>query len=170
MVKHTNTEDRYQEAQIYKLYNTDTDDVYIGSTNYKHLSKRYWRHRRDGTDPRYNHRYGKIFDTDNHKIECVEQFPCRNKEELRSRERYWIEHTPHTINSIMPIIDDMTRIENNRLRQKKWYATEKGKDLKKKSNDRFRLKNPNYYQERYLGIKQFKNEPVAKTCISLKFD
>ena len=58
----------------------------------------------------------------------------------------------------MPIIDDAQRLEKNRIRQREWYKTQHGKDLKKKSNERFRLKNPNYYQERYLGIKQFKNE------------
>ena len=121
-------------------------------------------------DLRFNHRYGKIFDTPNHTIECVEKFPCRNKEELRSRERYWIERTPHTINSIMPIIDDAQRLEKNRIRQREWYKTQHGKDLKKKSNERFRLKNPNYYHQKYENSKSIKNDPVAKTCILLKFD
>ena len=65
MVIHINDATRYSNAQIYKLSNSDTDDVYIGSTNYAHLSKRYWRHRRDGYDPKTKHRYGKIFETDN---------------------------------------------------------------------------------------------------------
>jgi hypothetical protein len=148
MPKHTNTEDRYTEAQIYKVFNPDCDDVYIGSTNYKHLSKRYWRHKRDGLDERYKHRYGKIFDTDNHRIEQVEAFPCRNKEELRNRERYWIEHTPHTINSQIPILSREQTLEKNRARQKAWYQTEHGKMMKKKSNERFKLKNPNYYPKK----------------------
>jgi hypothetical protein len=164
MPQHTNTEDRYRDAQIYKIYNLDCNDVYVGSTNYKHLSKRYWRHRRDGKDERYKHRYGKIFDTDNHRIEQVEAFPCRNKEELRHRERYWIEQTPHTINSTMPIVSKESTMEKNRVRQRAWYATPEGKALKKISNDRFKLKNPHYY----IHKKTLKETP--KGNILLKFN
>jgi hypothetical protein len=163
MPPHTNTEDRYLEAQIYKVVNTDCDDIYIGSTNYKHLSKRYWRHRRDGYDERFKHRYGKLFSTENHSIQCIEKFPCRNKEELRNRERYWIERTPTAVNSVMPIITNEQRLEKNRQRQKEWYKTQNGKDLKKISNERFRQKNPDYYKKK-------KAEKMSYGNILLKFD
>jgi hypothetical protein len=149
MVLHTNAPDRYQNAQIYKLSNTDFDDVYIGSTNYAHLSKRYWRHRRDGNDERFKHRYGRIFETANHKIECLEKYPCNNKEELRMRERYWMDQHPNHINTTMPILTAEEKKKIASDNQKKWYATDDGKAKKKISNDRFRSKNPNYYQNKY---------------------
>ena len=136
--------------------NSDTDDVYIGSTNYAHLSKRYWRHRRDGYDPKTKHRYGKIFETDNHKIECLEQYPCKNKEELRTRERYWIEQHPTNINSSMPILHPEEKKKLASDNQKKWYATENGKAKKKISNQRFIKNNPNYYKNLYQKNKELK--------------
>ncbi len=156
MPKHNNTPTKYQSAQIYKITNSDTDDCYIGSTNYKHLSKRYWRHRRDGYNPTYAHRYGDLFKTDNHKIECLEKFPCANKEALRVRERFWIDQHPHAINKMRPILTQEEKLKNNRAGQARWYATDRGKMKKAISNKRFRDNNPNYAkqqcQARKLGL------------------
>ena len=154
MPPHSNTPTKYQQAQIYKISNTDTNDVYIGSTNYAHLSKRYWRHRRDGKDDRYKHRYGKIFETDNHKIECLQKFPCSNKEELRTRERYWIEQHDNAINCTRPIITNVEKKEICKKIQKDWYHTHNGKQKKKITNDRFRKNNPNYSKLQWLAKKE----------------
>ena len=168
MPPHNNTPTKYQCAQIYKISNADCDDVYIGSTNYLHLSKRYWRHRRDGKDERYKHRYGKLFATDNHKIECLEHYPCNNKEELRMRERYWIDQHPSAINSTRPILTAPEKKAINQKTQKNWYHTKRGKELKKKSNDRFRQKNPSYSKLQWDAKKKGMSIPEYRKYLEEK--
>lgn len=131
--EHPNTPDRYSEAKVYKLYNPDCKDIYIGSTNYPYLSMRYWRHKRDGEgEGTAASRFGDIFKTPNSKVELIENFPCRNKEELRSRERYWIECTENTCNKRLPGLSHEEIRQNARDRQKRWYWEKGGREQRLK--------------------------------------
>ena len=89
---------RYQNGKIYKIIDVGYNQCYIGSTC-EELSQRMTRHRHQ-----YNsHLKGlhgrtcsfELFDEygiDNCKIELIEHCPCNNKEELRRREGYYIQH------------------------------------------------------------------------------
>jgi hypothetical protein len=129
---HPNTPDRYTEAKVYKLFNPDCKDVYIGSTNYPYLSMRYWRHKRDSPLGETSSRFGDIFKTPNSIIELIEDYPCMNKEELRKRERYWIDATENTVNTRMPSVTQEERRSRARIEQKKWYWEKGGRQKRLK--------------------------------------
>jgi hypothetical protein len=135
---HNNTQENYKTAKIYKLCCDDCEDIYIGSTNYPYLSMRFWRHKRDALDEDLD-RFGDIFKTDNARCELVENYPCRNKEELRHRERFWIETlklTEKVVNKRKPIEYPVEKIESSRARQKDWYWNKGGRESRlKKYND-----------------------------------
>ena len=78
----------YKNGKIYKLVSDNTNNIYIGSTCNK-LCKRLYHHRWDAK----NHQISssKLFIYDDIKIILIEDYPCERKEQLLSRERYWIE-------------------------------------------------------------------------------
>ena len=80
----------YQKGKIYKILNTETDDVYIGST-IQPLSKRLNCHKHSITHARMK-LYKLMCELGVNKfyIELVENCPCSSKEELHAREGHWI--------------------------------------------------------------------------------
>ena len=81
----------YNEGKIYKLLNTENDEVYIGSTTLP-LHKRLYYHRKNsrlGHSSRvYNHM--RELGVDKFYIELIEDFPCTNNSMLEAREGVFI--------------------------------------------------------------------------------
>ena len=75
----------YQNGKIYKLICSETNRVYIGSTVNK-LKYRKSQHKQSN-----NTCCSKDFI--NPKIILLENFPCNNKLDLHSKERYYVENT-----------------------------------------------------------------------------
>ena len=93
--------DKYQKSKIYKVVDSTYSDFYIGSTTQHFLCNRMASHRinykywRDGKYA--NSSVFKLFEKyglENCKIELVELYPCKNIDELRQREGYWIKREP----------------------------------------------------------------------------
>lgn len=100
---------KYQRGKIYKLICNTTNKCYIGSTCEDRLCKRIQKHKdsyrryQKGT---YNYTSSyEIFANNNYDILLVENYPCNSKDELHSRERYWIENTENCVNRGNPICD-----------------------------------------------------------------
>ena len=104
----------YQNGKIYKIVCDDTGETYFGST-VQTLSQRKTCHK--------NLRCcsAEIIKRGNYCMVLVENFPCDSKEELFSRERFYIENYP-CVNHYRPIISK----EEIKERMKEWY--EKNKD------------------------------------------
>ncbi len=83
----------YQLSKIYKITNDDNDKIYIGSTAQKYLKRRLWQHIRDYEKKNPNGATAsyKVLGCKNPQIFLIEEFPCNSKDELFTRERYWIE-------------------------------------------------------------------------------
>ena len=80
----------YQKGQLYKIINTETDDVYIGST-IQPLSKRMNGHRCGMTRQGMKlYKFMCELGVNKFYIELVENCPCSSKEELHAREGHWI--------------------------------------------------------------------------------
>lgn len=86
---------QYAQSKIYKI--TGGGMIYFGSTTKKYLSQRMGGHR----EAKKRLESGKsnttissfqILDTPDCQITLIETFPCQNRDELRARERYWIEN------------------------------------------------------------------------------
>eukprot|EP00729_Bicosta_minor_P009283 gene9283-19856_t len=70
----------YSNGKIYKVVNDNLYICYIGSTVQQG-------HHKSGSFARYK-KWGKIEDC---KIHLIENYPCKDKHELESRERHFIE-------------------------------------------------------------------------------
>lgn len=82
----------YTQGKIYRIV-SKSGQQYVGSTT-ETLSQRLARHRRYLVDPK-NQGVSSVKllrDDPEAKIVLIENYPCQNSEELRSREQYWIEH------------------------------------------------------------------------------
>tara|TARA_R110000824_G_scaffold27348_1_gene92978 strand:- start:745 stop:1203 length:459 start_codon:yes stop_codon:yes gene_type:complete len=129
---------RYNKSFIYKCFNSDTDDVYIGST-IQNPKLRYTRHIFNAAHGIGN--YGKIFETPNHTYEIIDNcnFNCRR--DLLLRERHWIDITPNAVNKMRPaFLNDEERKANHYANVLRYYRSDKGKVNKKNQNARYRKK------------------------------
>lgn len=94
---------KYQRGKVYKLISEQSDKVYVGSTCEPTLARRLATHRADykywlnGSRKGYVSSF-EILQYDDCKIILIEDYPCENKDNLRSREQYWIEQTPNCCN------------------------------------------------------------------------
>ena len=82
----------YSEGKVYKILNTETDDVYVGSTTgmlCRRLSKRKAAMRYRTNSKMKLLELMKEHGEDNFYIGLLENYPCGTKEELNARERYW---------------------------------------------------------------------------------
>ena len=75
------------KGKIYKIISSQTEDIYIGSTNQHYLSSRLAKHRYDGQKCS-SYLITKYKDC---KIILIENYPCNDINELRAREQYWID-------------------------------------------------------------------------------
>lgn len=89
---------RYLLGKVYKITCKTTGLCYIGSTIEKRLGIRLSKHLYDykrhlaGIYP-YVSSF-KIIETDNYEISLIENYPCKSSNELRQRERFYIENLP----------------------------------------------------------------------------
>lgn len=107
----------YKNGKVYRLICNITGLQYIGSTT-QDLSKRKYLHKTNyNTWLNNKHSYVtsyEIVSGGEYDIFLVENYPCSSKEQLRSRERYWIENTIN-VNKNKPI---QTEEELNEYRKK----------------------------------------------------
>jgi hypothetical protein len=128
----------YEFGKIYRLYNDDNDEVYIGSTSQKDPRRRYDRHKEQ--DRLGQTMYGSIFATPNHHLEVIEDYPCETRKELFLRERYWYdtlkEAGVNLINKNIPICyTDIERVKRAKEQRDKYFKSEKGIATKKRNQE-----------------------------------
>ena len=134
----------YQNGKIYKIINDD-NDLYYGSTTVP-LWQRIGQHRRvykGKIEGRNNKNLAsfEILKFNNVQIVLVEDYPCERKEQLHSRERFWIENNK-CVNKCIPCrtlkeyrddnkekkkLYDKNNIEKSREYKKKWKDNNKDK-------------------------------------------
>jgi hypothetical protein len=85
----------YRNGRIYIIRNTKNDKVYVGSTT-QSLSQRFSVHKSSTTNPKklnYSlYEAMREIGIEHFNIELIEVYPSDSKEELHSREGYWIRH------------------------------------------------------------------------------
>lgn len=105
--------EKYSRGKIYKIVCNKTGKCYIGSTCEQRLCCRINKHRE--CFKRYNkgtyHFVSsfEIFENDDYDIVLVENYACNSKDELHSRERFWIENTQNCVNRSKGISDKKYR-------------------------------------------------------------
>jgi len=120
---------KYNHSKIYKIISDNSDRIYIGSTTLP-LPKRLASHKYDYTDHLNNPRENKglvssfnILSLDNVSIILLEEVNCENKEQLRARERHYIDlHRDVCVNKARPVITNEERTIYKAEWNKKTYV------------------------------------------------
>src|SRR5690242_7395493 len=98
----------YAKGKIYKVISNSTEKIYIGSTcrDPRHRLSQHLSHK--------NTSCNQLLQNDDYDIIIIENYPCKNKEELHARERYWIEkYKLICVNIKRPIINEKERQEHD---------------------------------------------------------
>lgn len=130
----------YSKTIIYKIVCNDLTitDLYVGSTT--SFTKRKNQHRYSCNrceNKAYHYNIYKIIRDnggwDNWSMIQIEEYPCANGNESRSRERYWIEELNAKINVVIPTRTPEEYIEDNKekIKEQKKIYRENTKDHKK---------------------------------------
>jgi len=90
----------YENGKIYKLWSNEGDDIYIGST-INTLTKRLNQHKNQFKKGHYLSSFSLYDKYENVQIELIENFPCKDKNELTAREGYHIRNT-NCVNKQIP--------------------------------------------------------------------
>lgn len=141
----------YQNGKIYKIVSNVSDKIYIGSTC-QPLSKRLSRHRslyksylktKKGFTTSFS-----VLEEGNYEIILVENFPCSNQEELRKRERHFIESL-QCVNKVIPSRSASEYYETNKyiIKERKHKYYQNNIDLMKKRAQLKYEANHEYYQK-----------------------
>jgi hypothetical protein len=162
----------YANGKIYKI--TGGGMTYYGSTT-QPLSKRF-----------YSHKYLKkcssnqIIETGEAVIVLIELFPCKSKEELFSRERYYIENNDCVNKNIPMRTQKEYRIENAdkiKERSKEYYIDNKERSKQyyidnKEQKKQYRIDNKEqkkqYYIENVDKIKEQKKQYRIENADKIK--
>ena len=165
----------YKNGKIYCIRNHLTDDIYVGSTCEKFLSKRMVKHRSSMNNERDKKilLYQKMNDlgVENFYIELIESYPCENNDQLRAREQHYIREMA-TLNKRVEGRTIEEWKEDNKEYMKEWkqkYYQEKKEEIKEKAKkyreenpDKLKQKSKEYYEKNKEQIqervKQYRQE------------
>ena len=177
-------ENKYQNAKIYVLVENACTKQYIGSTC-ESLSRRRSRHISSykfyQSTPDKENRFITSFyllskfGIENVKIELLENFPCKNKEELRKREGFHIRQNDCVNKCIAGRIvkerqqvwqeqnkEQIKEKKHNYYLENKEYFQEQGKIYRKKHKEHIKERYHNYYyNNREKILKQVKEYSEA---------
>ena len=85
----------FQQGKIYKIVDNTNGNIYVGSTFEKTLARRLANHRAAYNSYLKNNTHFltsfNIFKNGDYRIVLLEAYPCKSKDELKARERYYIE-------------------------------------------------------------------------------
>jgi hypothetical protein len=94
----------YQQGKIYKIVCNTTGLTYYGSTTRARLASRITSHRSNFKQYKEGKSYISSFEVlknGNYDYSLVENYPCNSKDELHSRERFWIVNNA-CVNKVIP--------------------------------------------------------------------
>mgnify|MGYP003634684959 FL=1 len=161
-------DERYKNGKIYQIVCNITGEVYIGSTK-AYLTERMSKHLKENN--MYDCVSKRIIDRGDYTLSLIENYPCRNKSELRWRERYHTE-TMKCININRPIITEEERkqlkhdsYERNKERTKPIHR-ERQKLPENRAKQKARRDNPENKKRQAAWDKQYRLDNVEKIKIN----
>ena len=139
---------KYLNSKIYKIVDNTNGNIYIGSTCYNleqrlrnHVSKYKTYKKKENKDcSSYD-----IIKNNDYKIELLEIFPCKTKQELLIKEREYIENNK-CINIKKPITSYQEKLDMDKeyYEKNKEKIAEKGKEYREKNRDIIAEKKKNW--------------------------
>ena len=156
----------YSKAIIYKLVCNDLDvtNLYVGSTT--RFSHRKTAHKQACCNPnskKYNYNVYQFIRAndgwDNWSMIEVEKYPCTDANELRSRERYWIEQLNATLNKQVPGRTKKEYQKDHYDQNKEHY-----KDYYEQNKQTIKEYQKDHYEQNKERIKEQKATPYNCAC------
>lgn len=159
------TQNKYAGGKIYRLVNNVDDKEYVGSTT-QALHQRKSGHKNDATTKTKQRVYEHLnkIGWDNVFIVLIENYPCNNRDELKARERYFIEQRKPVLNTFIPLrtpteyyIDNKDAINEKNTayyQANKEVVCEKHKEYKRNNKEVIVEKSKAYYQANKDDIAQ----------------
>ena len=138
----TEVENKYINGKIYKILNTETDDVYVGSTCMA-LSDRLKYHK-TAYPKKLGRKLYKLMDLIGAELfytELIENFPCETKDELRKQEGHHIRLIGGLNMCIAGRDKQEYKTENKEhisLQSKEYYERTKEHKLEYQKNDKLK--------------------------------
>ena len=165
---------KFEEAKIYKLIDNTNENVYIGSTckALKQRLAKHVSHYKDytkGGKSSYVSSYI-IIQNGDYDIMLIEDYPCKSKDELLTREGYWTNKIP-CINKIknqgiIKIVDSiyasMWNIEDIKEKGKIYYI--ENKQIINDKNKLYRDQNKIKLQEKKKEYREEHYEKLNEKC------
>jgi len=148
----------YEKGKIYKLIDNTNGNIYIGST-IQTLSKRKAGHKESFNRGKGTCVSKSIIENGNYDIILIEKYPCKSKEELFSRERYYIEKN-NCINKYLPIRTKQEKKEYNKKNCQKFRNENKNydKDYYKKNKERKKITDKKFYEKNKEKCKKYSKQ------------
>jgi hypothetical protein len=148
------TENKYNNGKIYKIINNIDDEFYVGST-IQALHQRKAGHKRFSiTKPNQTiYQHLNNVGWDNVDIILIENYLCNSIEELKARERYWIETLKPSLNKIIPLRTIQEWREQNKDKLK-----EKQKEYREQNKERIAQKKKEYFEKNKEQLTQYLKE------------
>jgi len=149
----------YSKGKIYKILNTNDDEVYVGST-VNALSRRMAHHRHEVilNSNQVIHQHMKKHGVATFYIELIEAYPCLSVEELRAREGEWIRQVG-TLNKRVAGRSKSEYYEQNREKH-----AQRCKDYNAKHRGEIYEYNKIYYSQKKAEILERMNERNTCEC------
>ena len=161
----------YKNGKIYCIRNYITDDIYIGSSCEKYLSKRWVKHKsninydRDKNMPLYQKM--RELGVENFYIELIENYPCESQDQLRAREGHYIREMA-TLNKRIETRTEKEWREDNKEYMQEWRKQhyqenkteidEKAKKYAEENPDKVKQQKKDYYERNKEQIKEYGKE------------
>jgi len=151
----------FSKGMIYRIVCNITGDVYIGSsvqTCAQRLSKHVDHHKRwkkDNTKVYYSAFI--IIERGDYKIILVESYPCKNNDELFSREQHWIDQTECVNKKRAHSTEE--QLNEHKLKYNKQYNKDNSEHIAERS------KNYNILNEKHLTQKRREWKDINKDKI-----
>lgn len=149
----------YSLGKIYKITN-DENESYYGSTTQK-LTYRFSNHKSSIRGNKYSAGAKIVLEGTNPKIELVENFSCKTRNELLLRESWYIKNNK-CVNIHLPLYDkeDTEKAKKKRKEYMKSYCKEWYKNNKKRMVE----KSATYYEKNKNVINSKGKETVICEC------
>ena len=168
----------YNNGKIYKIVCDTTGLMYVGSTTKKYLSQRLDQHRsnlkgwKNGNNKSYVTSF-KVLENENFKIVLLEPCKCNSLDELKARERVYIE-TLVCVNKNIPLrtkkeYREATK-EHITERNKEYYVankeqlTEKMKEYNEANKEHIAERMRDYYEANKKQIVETRKAKITCEC------
>lgn len=135
----------YEKAKIYKLWSPSKNLIYYGST-IQTLTERLSKHKDDYKNKK-NLASELILKCEDYKIELLEDYPCKNRQELNKKEGEYIKNAQRGAH---PLIECVNKHVAGRT-MKEYYLDNIEKYKQYNKNNKARIKQ--YYKEYYQRSK-----------------